>query len=210
MSALVLENLTKRFGDKLLFSELSRTFDRTGLFLLLGESGTGKTTLLRMIAGLDTDYRGRILCDRDAVSYAFQEHRLFPMISALSNVLEPLRAAGLARDTATKRAKEALLAVGFPEGDVRRRPAALSGGMKQRVALARAIAVPRPILLLDEPEKGLDAALRERLYGLLRAEAEHRLVLLATHTPEPLYPYAAGSLTLGADFARSPLDKQET
>ena len=210
MSGLILENLTKFFGEKKLFAEFSHTFPERGLYLLLGDSGSGKTTLLRMIAGLDTAYSGRITGGGEAVSYAFQEHRLFPMISALSNVAEPLRAAGFSREEATARARAALLAVGFPEGDQRRRPAALSGGMKQRVALARAIAVPRGVLLLDEPEKGLDPALRERLYEVLRREAQERLVVLATHTPEPLLPYAEGCLTIGADFGDSPLDKSET
>ncbi len=205
MSALILENLTKSFEDKLLFRGLSYTFPKHGLFLLLGDSGSGKTTLLRMIAGLDTAYSGRITGGGENASYAFQEHRLFPMISALSNVAEPLRAAGLTREEAILRAREALLAVGFPEEDQRRRPAALSGGMKQRVALARAIAVPRGVLLLDEPEKGLDSSLRERLFALVRQEAEGRLVLLATHEPLPLLPYAEGTLTLGADFGDSPL-----
>ena len=210
MSMLNLENLAKRFGEKLLFSDLSYRFPENGLFLILGGSGSGKTTLFRMIAGLDADYTGKISLPDGGVSYAFQEHRLFPMLSALSNVAEPLRAAGFSRDAATERAKEALLAVGFPEGDLRRRPAALSGGMKQRVALARAIAVPGPLLLLDEPEKGLDAALREQLSELLKKEAVRRLVLLATHTPEPLLPYAAGTVTIGADFVAPPLDKRET
>ncbi len=210
MSTLVLENLEKRFGEKTLFSHLSFSFPDTGLFLLLGDSGSGKTTLLRMIAGLDPDYSGEIFGGGAAVSYAFQEHRLFPMLSALQNVAEPLRAAGFSRDEATRRAKEALLAVGFPEGDLKRRPAALSGGMRQRVALARAIAVPRGVLLLDEPEKGLDGALRERLYEVIKKEAEGRLVLLVTHTPGPHLPYAAGSITIGADFARTPLDNHRT
>lgn len=194
---LKLENLEKRFGEKLLFSGLDYAFPDRGLYLILGESGSGKTTLLRMIAGLDTDFSGRIAGGgTDAVTVAFQEHRLFPTLSALRNVSEPLRAAGLDRTTAEQVAKEALISVGFPEEDLRTRPAALSGGMRQRVSLARAFAVRRPILLLDEPEKELDEGLRERLAEVILGNARERLVLLVTHTPERLLPFANGRLTL--------------
>lgn len=194
---LVFKNLTKSFDDKLLFRSLSYTFPETGLFLLVGGSGSGKTTLLRMTAGLDLNYGGCIEgggCE--AVSFAFQEHRLFPVLSALANVSEVLRSTGLSRSEAEARSREALLDVGFPEGDLGTRPAALSGGMRQRVSLARAIAAPRPILLLDEPEKELDERLRERLYEVIRREAESRLVLLVTHTPERLLPFADDVISL--------------
>ena len=194
---LKLENLEKRFGEKLLFSRLDFTFPDRGLYLILGESGSGKTTLLRMIAGLDTDFSGNIEGGgKESVTVAFQEHRLFPTLSALHNVSEPLRAAGLDRAAAEGAAAEALAAVGFPAGDLRTRPAALSGGMRQRVSLARAFAVERPILLLDEPEKELDEGLRERLAEQILKTAAERLVLLVTHTPERLLPFADGKLTL--------------
>ena len=150
-----------------------------------------------MIAGLDSDYEGTITGGgMGAVSFAFQEHRLFPILTALGNVAEPLRAMGASRADAEDAAKRALLAVGFPEGDLRTRPHALSGGMRQRVSIARAIAVPRPILLLDEPEKELDARLRETLYEVVLGEAQRRLVLLVTHTPGELLPLADGCVSL--------------
>ncbi len=195
---LFLEKITKRFDDKLLLHDLSFSFPERGLFLLLGGSGTGKTTLLRMIAGLDGDYEGSIEGGGlEAVSIAFQEHRLFPALTSLGNVAEPLRAEGLDRPAAEAEAKEALLALGFPEGDLRTRPSALSGGMRQRVSLARAMAVKRPILLLDEPEKELDERLRERLHEAILREAAERLVIVVTHTPERLLPFADGSILLG-------------
>ncbi len=199
MGALILADLDKRFGDKILFEGLSREFPERGLFLLLGGSGSGKTTLLRMIAGLDNDYDGSIEGGGlTAVSVAFQEHRLFPALTSLGNVAEPLRAGGLDRTAAEAAAREALLTVGFPEGDFKTRPAALSGGMRQRVSLARALAVKRPILLLDEPEKELDEHLRECLHEAILHESAERLVLVVTHTPERLLPFADGSLVLDA------------
>ena len=197
MSSLLLDCLTKRFGEKLLFSGLSRRFPERGLFLILGSSGSGKTTLLRMIAGLDTAYEGSIVGGGPShVSIAFQEHRLFPALSALQNVSEVLCAGGVSRGEAEKRAAAALLSVGFPEEDFKCRPAAMSGGMRQRVSLARAFAAERPILLLDEPEKGLDEGLRGRLYEKIAEEAVHRLVLVVTHTPERLDAKADGTLTI--------------
>lgn len=197
MGALILRGLSKNFGEKHLFAELSYEFPERGLFLLLGGSGSGKTTLLRMIAGLDGDYQGSIEGGgSEAVSMAFQEHRLFPILASLSNVAEPLRAEGFDRQSAEARAREALLAVGFPEGDFKTRPSALSGGMRQRVSLARAMASRRPVLLLDEPEKELDEHLRERLHEAILREAAERLVIVVTHTPERLLPFADGSLVL--------------
>lgn len=197
MDTLTLSGLTKKFGDKHLFSSLSFTFPKAGLFLLLGESGVGKTTLLRMIAGLDTDYVGRIVGGGNQnVSMAFQEHRLLPMLSALGNVTEALRPLGIDKKEAEAIAGNTLLSLGFPEKDFKTRPAALSGGMRQRVALARAFAVERPILLLDEPEKELDAALRDRLYAAIESARKNRLVIITTHTPERLLPMADGALSL--------------
>lgn len=198
MDTLTLSNLTKRFGEKVLFSDLSYSFPKTGLFLLLGESGTGKTTLLRMIAGLDRDYQGSITGGGSKnTSMAFQEHRLLPALSAIGNVIEALRAQNLGREEATALATQALLSVGFPEKDFKTRPAALSGGMRQRVSLARAFAVNRPTLLLDEPEKELDMLLRTRLYDVIAEAKKDRLVIVSTHTPEHLMRISDGTLSIG-------------
>ena len=204
MSALILKNVAKNFDGKRILDDLSYTFPDRGLFLILGESGSGKTTLLRMIAGLDTDYTGSITGGgMTAVSMAFQEHRLLPILTALGNVAEVLVAEGMTRPATNEKARLALLSIGYPERDFGLRPAALSGGMRQRVSLARAFAASRPILLLDEPEKELDETLRERLYTRIREEAARRLVLVVTHTPDHLLPYADGTLTVGANFGKT-------
>ena len=197
MEALTLTSITKHFEDKCLFTELSFQFPTTGLFLLLGESGTGKTTLLRMIAGLDTDYSGTIDGGgKENVSMAFQEHRLLPSLSAIANVTEALRPTGHDKKSIEAQAENALLSVGFPKTDFKTRPAALSGGMRQRVSLARAFAVKRPILLLDEPEKELDGQLRDLLYKTIEAEKKDRLVIVTTHTPDRLLTIADGIITI--------------
>ena len=205
MSALTIRNVTKRFGERTLFSNLTADLPERGLYLLLGDSGTGKTTLLRMIAGLDSDFEGEILGGgKEAVSVAFQEHRLLPALSALRNVSEPLRAAGMSRAEAAAAAKEALLSVDLSEEAHALRPAALSGGMRQRVSLARAFAVKRKILLLDEPEKELDEPLRERIAALIAKEAEERLVIVVTHTPERLLPFSDGVITIEGEKRNTP------
>ncbi len=202
MAELRLINLTKRFGSRTLFSDLSFEAPPTGLVLLTGPSGCGKTTLFRMIAGLDPDYSGTIIGGGiGAVSYAFQEPRLFPHLDAVANVTLALRARIPALSDAREAAEEALLSLGYARADFGKRPAALSGGMRERVNLARALALPAPILLLDEPEQGLDAALAARLYERIQAEAGRRLCLLISHSQkaELLRPDALLSLSPAPD-----------
>ncbi len=177
--------LSKSFGEQILFENFSYQFSDTGLYVLRGDSGRGKTTLLRMIAGLDTDYTGTIE-GAETCSYLFQDRRLFPTLNALDNVLctlpSPQRKA--MRETAVSLLKRLNLT---PE-DMLKKPKALSGGMQQRVAIARAILYPAPLLLLDEPSKEMDADNREVLSQIIREEAKKRLVILVTHDPADSFP----------------------
>lgn len=174
-----LKNLSKSFGTKHIISGLSYDFSDTGVYLLRGESGAGKTTLLRILAGLENSFEGeKIGFDKENVSYLFQEHRLFPTLNAMENVLI---ASKNENEEDKVRAEELLTYLSFKREDFELYPSELSGGMRQRVAIARAILKSAPVLLLDEPTKELDGTLIEKLTRLIRSEAERRLVIVSTH-----------------------------
>lgn len=179
---LIIKNLKKNFGSKMIFENFSYDFGETGIYVLVGASGRGKTTLLRIIAGLDMNYSGEVIGGGiSKVSFAFQEYRLFPWLSALDNVM----VASADNDVNDKtKAVSLLLALGFTVEDMKLLPSELSGGMKQRVSLARAFMKNAPVLLLDEPTKELDATLCERVCEIIRKIAEDRLVILVTHKEE--------------------------
>ena len=177
-----IKNLYKKFQEKIIFDNFCYDFDENGLYVLVGKSGRGKTTLLRIIAGLDTNYSGYVT--KKKASYAFQEYRLFPVLTALENVTKILWEAPT--EEQILEAKSLLHTLDFSEADMALYPRALSGGMKQRVSLCRAILADRDILLLDEPFKELDDTLCKKLRTLLKKEAEHRLVILTTHNLEAL------------------------
>ncbi len=179
---LIIKNLKKSFGEKVIFDDFSYTFDNNGIYILVGDSGRGKTTLLRMIAGLDNDYTGEIITDQ--VAYVFQEYRLFPVLNAIDNIAKILWIQPT--DEQIRSAASLLSTLGFSKTDMQLYPNALSGGMKQRVSLCRALLADKKILLLDEPFKELDSTLRERLRTILAEEAKKRLILLSAHSLDAL------------------------
>ena len=180
---LILDSLTKAFGDTPLFSDFSYVFPSTGLYFISGNSGSGKTTLFRMIAGLDKDYRGNIRCN-GRVSYLFQDRRLFPSMTALENVLLALKSKE--RNASRNVAIESLRSMGFTDGDMGKYPDELSGGMLQRVAIARAFLADADVLLLDEPTKELDEGNQAFLRKLIVARSKKCLILCATHDEDDI------------------------
>ena len=182
--SLEIENLTKRFGKKTIISELSYRFSDKGLYILRGKSGIGKTTLLRIIAGLDKDYSGEVIDGGiERISFAFQEYRLFPQLSALENVMI---ASKNINDVDKIKAKDLLTQLGFLPEDMQLLPSELSGGMKQRVSLARAFMKNAPVILLDEPTKELDAVLCRQVCEMIKKIAEDKLVILVTHRDDDI------------------------
>lgn len=156
---------------------------------LLGPSGVGKTTLLRLIAGLAapapptsvTATQGRI--DRDTVAYMAQQHLLLPWLNVLENAVLGYRLRRTADlDSIRQQARGLLGQLGLASA-VRQLPATLSGGMRQRVALARTLLEKRPLILMDEPFSQLDTITRLELQDLAGRWLKHHTVLLITHDP---------------------------
>ena len=175
-----IKSLTKSFDEKTIFSDFSFSFPDSGVFALFGESGIGKTTLLRIIAGLDRDYLGEIsFSESSRVSFAFQEYRLFKALTALENVF--YANFDKKSEAEFKKCKDELFALGFTESDLALYPDELSGGMKQRVSLARAFLNDAPTLLLDEPTKELDDENVALVQRRILEEGKKRLVILVTH-----------------------------
>ena len=176
-------NLTKEFDGRAVLDGFSFDFADKGLYVIKGKSGVGKTTLLRIIAGLESNYDGIVQNGGiGSVSFAFQEYRLFPNVNAINNVL--LAFSGSNNEADYSKAADMLSKLGFSDQDTLLLPHELSGGMKQRVSLARAFLFDAPILLLDEPTKELDPMnVRNVLDEILR-QAQERLVIMVSHTDE--------------------------
>lgn len=168
-----LRHLSMAFGEKQIFSDLSLSFSSPGRYAVLGPSGRGKTTLLRLIAGLERPQRGEVLLPADArISFCFQEDRLLPWRTVLENVA---LACG-SRDAAQAWLER--VGLGREGGSY---PAALSGGMKRRASLARALAFDAPILLMDEPFRALDEQTHAAMRSLILSASAGRLLILVTH-----------------------------
>ncbi|MBQ8342458.1 MAG: ABC transporter ATP-binding protein [Clostridia bacterium] len=171
-----LSNVTRRFGDKAVLSNLSFTFPDKGIFALMGPSGSGKTTLLRLLAGLDKPDGGSIESTHQKTAVAFQEHRLLPWLNCLDNLKLVLPKG----DNSSLLAQKWLKTMELSES-ASLLPGALSGGMKQRLSLARALCYGGDLLLLDEPFSALDKGLKERIIPLLREANPNGLTVLITH-----------------------------
>jgi putrescine transport system ATP-binding protein len=165
-----IERLTKSFGDFKAVNDVSLKIYKGEIFCLLGASGCGKTTLLRMLGGFETPTSGRILIDGEdmtgvppyerPVNMMFQSYALFPHMTVEQNVAFGLKQDGVPRSEITERVANMLDLVKLG-GFEKRKPHQLSGGQRQRVALARSLVKRPKVLLLDEPLGALDKKLRE-------------------------------------------------
>jgi ABC-type Fe3+/spermidine/putrescine transport system ATPase subunit len=174
---LLIQGVTKSFGDQLALNDVSFEVAEGEIVCLLGPSGCGKTTLLRIVAGLETPDAGQVLFDgrdigpvpphRRDFGLMFQDFALFPHKNVYDNVAFGLRMKGKGEGRIEEQVQEVLVLVGL-EGFERRGVNELSGGEAQRVALARSLATHPRLLMLDEPLGSLDRALRERLMIELR------------------------------------------
>lgn len=198
---LFVNQIVRRFGEHLAVDNISFTVSPGELVALVGASGSGKTTTLRMIAGYEHPDAGSIFFDGVNISnvapdkrnfgMVFQHYALFPHMSVLENVAFGLEARGVSKSVRLERAKEALNNVGLAS-KAQRRVQQLSGGEQQRVALARAVVIEPRMLLMDEPLSNLDPSLRESTRDELRAAIDRvgAPVLFVTHDQEDAFAIA--------------------
>ena len=175
---LELRNLTKRFGNKQIFSNYDLVIPEGKIVAIVGQSGGGKTTLLRMLAGLEIIDSGTLIYNgqtlpleelekRHLLGFVFQDFQLFPHLSVLENlILSPIKTQNMSRSDAEDKARKLLDALGLAN-HATAYPFSLSGGQKQRVALARAMMIDPEIIGYDEPTSALDPELRKEVEKLI-------------------------------------------
>ncbi len=190
---LVIENCRLTWPD--FTADYSLSVPAGNLCAVIGPSGGGKTTLLHMIAGFERPESGTLTFDNHSflplepakrpVAIVFQDHNLFPHLSAAQNVGLGLRPSLRLSENEKRLVGEMLDSVGL-EGFEDRKPGTMSGGQRQRVALARALISGRPLILLDEPFSSLDPALRRDMILLVDTLRRKRpvTILMTIHTPE--------------------------
>lgn len=177
-------------------SEVSCSFERGKVYAITGKSGSGKSTFLSLLAGLDVPTEGTLLVEgedmrrmnRDAyrlnrASVIYQAFHLFPLLTVLENVMFPMELQHVPKKEAKARAKEYLAQVDLPDTLYKKMPGMISGGEQQRVAIARAMAAGGEILLADEPTGNLDSQNEQVIVNLLckMAHEKNYAVIVVTH-----------------------------
>ena len=194
--ALTLQRISKRFGNERVLRSLDLVVREGEMVAILGESGCGKSTTLKVISGLLKQDRGSVMLGGECIDpvpvhrrrmgFVFQNYSLFPFMNVESNIQFGM--CGMGNKEKDQRTGELLTLVGL-EGFQKRMPKNLSGGQKQRVALARALAIEPSVLLLDEPFGALDTTIRRRLRRDLR-DLQKRIgvtTLFVTHDQEEAF-----------------------
>lgn len=174
--------LSKRFPTVQVLDRFSLELSGRGIIVFMGPSGSGKTTLFRLISGLLPPDGGSVEAP-ERCSFVFQEDRLLPWLSVQENIEIVLDRQQQQSGVAQRLLVE--LGLGGTENQSIQE---LSGGMRRRVAIGRALAYDAPLLLMDEPFKGLDAVTKKQVMDIITRQAQERLILLNTHDPlEALY-----------------------
>lgn len=186
--SICLENVSFAYEQTLVLNKVTWHLPNKGVLCLWGASGCGKTTALRLLAGLEKPSSGKV-SGVGRVAMVFQEDRLLPWRTALENV------ALVGADT--EKARDLLATLGLSEEETVAYPVHLSGGQQRRVALARALAAESDLLLLDEPFNGLDEGTWQDVVPLIRQAAEKRPVVLVTHIREQVLALNAAVVHLG-------------
>ena len=181
MSEITVKNLCVKYGEQVVFDSFDATFEKDKINVILGGSGVGKSTLIGAIAGL-VEHDGDIEGVDGGISYIFQKDRLIPSISVYKNLDLILKSVYKDEEDRRKRIEEMLEILEI--ADCRdKRPTEISGGQAQRACMARAFLYPSEVLLMDEPFKALDTALRHRLFEWLfrLCEISPKTIIFVTH-----------------------------
>lgn len=185
---MIITNLTKKFGKKHIFDHSEFVFPHGKVTYITGESGRGKTTLLRILAGLDKSYSGKILDGYKKISYVFQEPRLFSSISVKENIE--------ISSQNSKYSVEKLLDLLELSSEANSSVSSLSGGMKMRVALARAIYRDGDLFLMDEPFSALDDELKSRILPKIFEILKGKTIIIVSHNIEEANIYSDSIINL--------------
>lgn len=190
---LELRNISKKFGDKQILKDFNLIVPEKQVLAIVGPSGGGKTTLLRMLAGLETIDSGQVIYNgeildvaelekRNLLGFVFQDFQLFPHLSVLENLtISPIYTMNVSKEEAEEKAQGLLARLGLSE-HAKAYPYSLSGGQKQRVALARAMMINPEIIGYDEPTSALDPALRLEVEKLILQNREMGMTqIVVTH-----------------------------
>lgn len=190
---LELKNISKRFGQKVIFDQFNLSIPEGKILSLVGPSGGGKTTLLRMLAGLEKIDSGQVIYNdeevpinhlenRNLLGFVFQDFQLFPHLTVLDNlILSPTKTMHESKEEAKQKARELLKRLELQEHE-NAYPYSLSGGQKQRVALARAMMINPKIIGYDEPTSALDPELRQEVEKLILQNQEMGITqIVVTH-----------------------------
>ena len=190
---LELKNISKKFKDRQILENFNLTVEENKILAIVGPSGGGKTTLLRMLAGLEKIDSGEIIYNgeslpidelekRNLLGFVFQDFQLFPHLTVLENlVLSPIKTMNMSKNDAEKKALTLLNKLGLDK-QVNSYPISLSGGQKQRVALARAMMIDPKIIGYDEPTSALDPELRLEVEKLILKNRELGITqIVVTH-----------------------------
>ncbi len=183
--AIIVENLSKRFGKHLIIDNLSFKIAENDTVALFAPSGSGKTTLLTILANLDKNYTGSISVKK-SYSLVFQEARLFPYKSAYENIVYPLKLNNIEIDESVSDNIEKWLEICDLHDFANYYPYQLSGGMKAKIALIRAFILNPSVILLDEPFKSIDVQSKNKIIKFIKEKYKNITILLVTHNIDEL------------------------
>ena len=203
MSIITLDSVKYTYGNRYQSMEalqnVSCTFEQGKIYAIIGKSGSGKSTMLSLMAGLDLPKEGDVYFRgqstrnlnldqyrRDEVAMIYQNYRLFPLLTAVENVMYPMELHGIKPKEAKERAQDYIRSVDLGESEFNRFPSMLSGGEQQRIAIARALAMDTNLILADEPTGNLDSATARTIVLLLAdlAHTQNYCVVIVTHDLE--------------------------